>query len=185
MVSIRLQRTGRRHHAHFRVVVQDSRQAPTSGRVIAILGFYDPHTKESRIDVDKATTYLENGAQPSARVIKLLVEQKAKLPDWVKPPPPRSDKIRHPDKLRRNQPAEAKAPAKDEVAKESPAAEADPPAEESPQSDQSEEKTPAAEDKKAAEKTDSQGEEAVEENQAPAAETAAAGEDDPVKNKDA
>ena len=111
MVSIRLQRIGRRHHARFRVVVQDSRQAPTSGRVIAILGVYDPHTKESRIDTDKAAVYLKNGAQPSARVAKLLAGQKVRLPDWVKTPPKRSDKTRQPDKLRRNRPAEAKAPA--------------------------------------------------------------------------
>ena len=106
MVSIRLQRTGRRRHAQFRMVVQDSRRTPTSGRVVASLGFYNPHTKEHKIDLEKAAVYLENGAQPSARVVKFLTDQKVKLPTWVKQPSPRADKVRHPDKLRRNRPAE-------------------------------------------------------------------------------
>ena len=118
MVNIRLQRTGRRRHAQFRIVVQDGRRAPTSGRVIAILGFYNPHTKEHKIDLEKAAAYLQNGAQPSARVVKFLTDQKVKLPAWVKQPPQRSDKVRYPEKLRRNRPAEeiAAEPAKAEVA---------------------------------------------------------------------
>jgi small subunit ribosomal protein S16 len=40
-----MQRTGRRGHAMFRVIVQDSHRSPTSGKVVAFLGSYDPHTK--------------------------------------------------------------------------------------------------------------------------------------------
>jgi hypothetical protein len=35
MLAIRMQRTGRKGHAMFRVVVQDSRLTPSSGRVVA------------------------------------------------------------------------------------------------------------------------------------------------------
>ena len=128
MVSIRLQRTGRRRHAQFRLVVQDSRRSPTSGRVIAVLGFYNPHTKEHKFDLEKAAAYLANGAQPSARAAKLLSDQKVKLPAWVKPPPQRSDGVRHPDKLRRNRPAEA-APEKPAEEKAAAEGEETPPAE--------------------------------------------------------
>ena len=114
MVSIRLQRTGRRRHAQFRMVVQDSRRAPTSGRVITVLGFYNPHTKEHKIDLEQALSYLNNGAQPSSRVVRFMLDQKLKLPAWVKQPSQRADKVKYPEKLRRNRPpepvAEKKAP---------------------------------------------------------------------------
>lgn len=107
MVSIRLQRRGRRGHAQFRMVVQDSRRSPTSGRVIANLGFYNPHTKEHGIDLQKASFYLANGAQPSARVVKFLAAHKVELPTWVQQPPTKKRSIKDPQKLRRNRPEEA------------------------------------------------------------------------------
>ena len=83
MLVIRMQRTGRKGHAQFRVVVQDSRRTPTSGRVVARLGSYDPHTKTATLDKEKAGYYLEHGAQPSDRVARLLKSEGVKLPDWV------------------------------------------------------------------------------------------------------
>ena len=66
MLVIRMQRTGRKGHAQFRVVVQDSRRTPTSGRIVAALGNFDPHTKTANLDKEKASFYLEHGAQPSS-----------------------------------------------------------------------------------------------------------------------
>ena len=105
MVSIRLQRTGRRRQAQFRVVVQDSRFTPTSGRVIANLGFYNPHTKEHGVDLKKASVYLNNGAQPSLRMVRFFVDHKVDLPVWVKKPTQRLKEVKNPDKLRRNRSA--------------------------------------------------------------------------------
>lgn len=110
MVSIRLQRTGRRRHAQFRVVVQDSHFTPTSGRVVANLGFYNPHTKEHNVDLKKAAVYLKNGAQPSPRLVKFFIDQKVDLPAWVKKPTQRSAAVKNPDKLRRNRPQEEVTP---------------------------------------------------------------------------
>ena len=104
MVSIRLQRRGRRGQAQFRLVVQDSRRSPVSGRVIANLGFYNPHSKEHGIDFDKVAFYLKHGAQPSKRVVKFLIEQKVDLPTWVQKPIQKETKVRYPGKLRRNRP---------------------------------------------------------------------------------
>lgn len=121
MLVIRLQRTGRKGHAQFRVVVQDSRRTPTSGRVVALLGSYNPHTKEAILNKELAAKYLSNGAQPSDRVVRLLQAEKVALPQWVKIAAPKSGTIRNLDKLRRNQPAE-EAPAEEVV--EAPAEEA-------------------------------------------------------------
>jgi small subunit ribosomal protein S16 len=101
-----MQRTGRKGHAHFRVVVQDSRQTPSSGRVVAGLGSYNPHTKETNIDVEKAAFYLSNGAQPSDRVALLLKKEGVKLPEWVELADTKKQKqVKNADKLRKNQPA--------------------------------------------------------------------------------
>lgn len=125
MLVIRMQRTGRKGHAQFRVVVQDSRRTPTSGNIVAALGSYNPHTKTTTLDKEKAATFLSNGAQPSDRVARLLKSEGVELPKWVKLPDNKTRAIRNTEKLRRNRPAE-------EVAEEAPAAEAEAPAEEAP-----------------------------------------------------
>jgi small subunit ribosomal protein S16 len=128
MLAIRMQRTGRKGHAQFRVVVQDSRFSPTSGRVVAYLGSYNPHTKTTTLNKQKAESYLSNGAQPSERVASLLKSEGLKLPSWVKAPSKHERSIRNPEKLRRNRPAEPEV----EAPAEEPAAETEPdtPAEE-------------------------------------------------------
>lgn len=123
MLVIRLQRTGRKGHAQFRVVVQDSRRTPTSGKIVAQIGTYDPHAKTVTIDKERAQHYLDHGAQPSERVVVLFKKEGVKLPEWVKVPAKQEGKIRHPEKLRRNQPAkpaEEEAPAAEAAAAEAP-----------------------------------------------------------------
>lgn len=151
MLSIRMQRRGRKGYATYRVVVQDSRQAPTSGKFVALIGNYNPHTKETNLEKEKVEHFLKNGAQPSDRVVKLLEKEGYKLPSWVKKPTEGSRDIRNPEKLRKNRPAEEK-PAE---ASEEPAAE---PAEaEAPVEESSEQKT---EEPKAEEKAEAESEEA-------------------------
>lgn len=116
MLVIRMQRTGRKGHAQFRVVVQDSRRTPSSGRIVAALGHFNPHTKETSLDKEKASYYLTNGAQPSERVIRLLKAEGVTLPSWVKVAEGKKERsIRHPEKLRKNRPAEEAAPAEEPV----------------------------------------------------------------------
>lgn len=122
MLSIRMQRLGRKGHPTYRVVVQDSRQTPTSGKYIALLGSYDPHTKSSSLVKDKAEFYLNHGAQPSERVVALFKSEKITLPKWVKEPAPHSREIRNPEKLRKNQPEKPAEAEKEET----PQAEAEP-----------------------------------------------------------
>ena len=123
MLAIRMQRTGRKGHAMYRVVVQNSHLTPTSGKVVALLGSYDPHSKALTLDKEKAATFLKNGAQPSDRAARLLQAEGIKLPSWVKLSEQKSGTIRNAEKLRRNQPkkaaeaeptAESEAPAEPE-----------------------------------------------------------------------
>jgi small subunit ribosomal protein S16 len=125
MLAIRLQRQGRKGYPVYRVVVQEAQLAPTSGRVVAYVGSYNPHTKQSNLKVAELEKYLSHGAQPSPRVVKLLIENKVKLPDWVKKPAnDKQGKIRFADKLRRNRPTEetsAETPTEEAPAEETPA----------------------------------------------------------------
>jgi small subunit ribosomal protein S16 len=130
MLVIRLQRTGRKGHAQFRVVVQDSRRTPTSGKIVAAIGSYNPHTKTATLDKEKAEKYMSNGAQPSERVARLFVAEGIKLPDWVKQSDKKTGKLRNPEKLRRNRPAEEAAPEAAEATAEEPTAEPEVSAEE-------------------------------------------------------
>lgn len=139
MLVIRLQRVGRKGHAQFRVVVQDSRRTPTSGRVVAKIGHYDPHTKETVINQERAQFYLDHGAQPSDKAALLLKNEGVKLPKWVVLPAKQEGKIRNPEKLRKNQPKEDK-PAEAEPPAESPVEElAEAPAAEEPKAEAKEE----------------------------------------------
>ncbi|MDQ5969983.1 MAG: small subunit ribosomal protein, partial [Patescibacteria group bacterium] len=76
-------------------------------RVVANLGSYNPHTKENTLKKEDVVKFLKNGAQPSDRVVKLLLAEKIELPSWVKVPASDKQKtIRNAEKLRRNQPKE-------------------------------------------------------------------------------
>lgn len=105
MLAIRMQRTGRKGHAQFRIIVQESRRTPTSGAVVAQLGHYNPHDKQAVVNLEKANFYLEHGAQPSDRVARLFQKEGIKLPSWVKLTADKARSTRHAEKLRKNQPA--------------------------------------------------------------------------------
>jgi small subunit ribosomal protein S16 len=127
MLAIRLQRVGRKGYPVYRLAVQEAQRHPSSGRVVAYVGTYNPHTKEANVQKDVAQKYLDNGAQPTPRVVKLLKDAGVKLPKWVvEPVSDKQKSIRNAEKLRKNQP-------KEEVAEEAPAeevpAEAEAPAE--------------------------------------------------------
>ena len=107
MLAIRLQRLGRKGLPVYRLAVQEAQRHPSSGRVVAYVGSYNPHTKEANVQVELAQKYLDNGAQPTPRVVKLLKAAGVKLPSWVKEVSSDKQKtIRNAEKLRKNQPKE-------------------------------------------------------------------------------
>lgn len=113
MLAIRLQRLGRKAYPVYRLAVQEAQRHPSSGRVVAYVGSYNPHTKESNVNVELAQKYLDNGAQPTPRVVKLLKGAGVKLPKWVKEfEGGKAKTVRNAEKLRKNQPKE-EAPAEE------------------------------------------------------------------------
>ena len=72
-VKIRLKRIGAKKKPFYRVVVADER-APRDGKFIEEIGYYNPLTNpaEIKIDAEKATKWLNNGAQPTETVRSLL-----------------------------------------------------------------------------------------------------------------
>ncbi len=107
MLAIRLQRLGRKGYPTYRVAVQESQRHPSSGRVVAYIGSYNPHTKETTLNTEKVEYYLKNGAQPTPRVVRILSDQKIKLPDWVvKHSGAKNVSTKNAEKLRKNQPKE-------------------------------------------------------------------------------
>ena len=72
-VKMRLKRLGAKKAPFYRVVVADER-APRDGKFIEEIGYYNPLTNpaEITIDAEKATKWLNNGAQPTETVRSLL-----------------------------------------------------------------------------------------------------------------
>lgn len=73
MVKIRLARFGAHKRPFYRMVVADSR-ARRDGPFVEIIGTYDPmkEPSEVKIDLEKANYWLQKGAQPTDRAMKLL-----------------------------------------------------------------------------------------------------------------
>ena len=73
MVKIRLRRMGAKKAPFYRIVVADAR-SPRDGRCIEEIGTYNPLTNPATItvDVEKAQTWIKNGAQPTDTVRNLL-----------------------------------------------------------------------------------------------------------------
>lgn len=65
-VRIRLSRHGKKKAPFYRLVVADSR-SPRDGRFIEILGTYNPLTDpaEIKVNAERATYWIKNGASPS------------------------------------------------------------------------------------------------------------------------
>jgi small subunit ribosomal protein S16 len=72
MLKIRLQRTGKRGQAYFKVVVTEHTQKP-KGQYLELLGSYDPHKNKITVDIEKVKHWLGQGAKMSETVNNLLV----------------------------------------------------------------------------------------------------------------
>ncbi len=74
MVKIRLMRVGMKGAPSYRVVVAEA-SSPRDGRIIENIGWYNPLTEPStiNIDADRARHWLSVGAQPTESVQSLLV----------------------------------------------------------------------------------------------------------------
>ena len=71
MVIIRLKRQGRQKHPFYRVVVTDSRNR-RDGEAIEELGYYNPMSKELKLDKAAAVAWIGKGAQVSDTAKRLI-----------------------------------------------------------------------------------------------------------------
>ena len=71
MIKLRLKRFGKKREASFRLVACNS-TSRRDGRPLQELGFYNPRTKETRLDTEALRVRLGQGAQPTDAVRTLL-----------------------------------------------------------------------------------------------------------------
>ena len=75
MLVIRLQRTGKKNHANFRVVIAEKTDHVTK-KFKEVLGNYDPHTKELTLrNLERLQYWISQHVHLSATVHNLLVEK--------------------------------------------------------------------------------------------------------------
>lgn len=120
MVRVRLKRTGAHKMACYRVVVMDQRSS-RDGKAIEELGFYNPRSKEEKVNLERADYWKSVGADFSETVTKIIERVRAgkSLKDVVRKATPSK-------KAKARMEAEAKAKAEAAAAAEQPAAEAAP-----------------------------------------------------------
>ena len=76
MTVIRLFRVGKKRQPFYKIVVTDKRNAPSAGRFIEEVGFYNPITKEKSFKVERIKHWLSKGAKASDTVHNLFVSEK-------------------------------------------------------------------------------------------------------------
>jgi small subunit ribosomal protein S16 len=76
MIKIRLKRFGKKREASYRLVAMQS-TSRRDGRPLEELGFYNPRTDEVRLETEAITKRLQQGAQPTDTVRRIL--EKANL----------------------------------------------------------------------------------------------------------
>nr|YP_009019554.1 30S ribosomal protein S16 [Gracilaria salicornia]AHH24522.1 30S ribosomal protein S16 [Gracilaria salicornia]UAD87706.1 ribosomal protein S16 [Gracilaria salicornia] len=77
MLKIRLKRFGRKKQPSYRVIVIDSKK-PRDGRPIEEIGFYNPITNKSQINLKKATIRIHQGAQATKKVQQIIKQLEEK-----------------------------------------------------------------------------------------------------------
>lgn len=76
MLTIRLQRTGRKNDPSFRVVLTDSKNGPQSGKFKEILGSYNLKKGEVVMKTDRVKYWISVGAKVSDTMHNFLIKEK-------------------------------------------------------------------------------------------------------------
>ena len=83
MIKLRLKRFGKKREASFRLVACNS-TSRRDGRPLQELGFYNPRTKETRLDTEAIRERLGQGAQPTD-IVRTLLERGGLIEKTVRP----------------------------------------------------------------------------------------------------
>lgn len=73
MIKLRLKRFGKKNQSSYRLVTVNS-TSRRDGKPLEELGFYNPNTKESKLNTDLIRQRIQNGAQPTDTVKSILVK---------------------------------------------------------------------------------------------------------------
>ena len=71
MLKIRLKRFGRKKKAVYRIIVIDSKKR-RDGKALEEVGFYNPFTKETKIDLEKINNRVTQGAKLTQTVNNIV-----------------------------------------------------------------------------------------------------------------
>ena len=128
MIKLRLKRFGKKREASFRLVACNS-TSRRDGRPLQELGFYNPRTKETRLDTEAIRERLGQGAQPTD-IVRTLLERGGLIEKTVRPSvtvgqAKQTAKREAAAKQAAKDAAEAKAAAAAAAEAEAPAADAD------------------------------------------------------------
>jgi len=148
MLKIRLQRTGRKNDPSYRVVVTEHQRGPKSGNHVDRVGFYNPKTKEKKLDEEKIKHWISKGAQPSGTVHNMLIKAGIIKGETINVLPQKSPVVKE---VEEKEETTEETPETDEAAAEEPKEEEkteDAPVEEEKKEEApKEEETPAEEEK--------------------------------------
>ena len=72
MLAIKFKRIGKKKQPNYRIIVTEKR-SKVFGRFVEDLGWYNPRTKEFKIDKERTGYRLKTGAQPTDSIHNLLV----------------------------------------------------------------------------------------------------------------
>ena len=75
MLTIRLSRVGKKNKPLYRVIISEKHK-DLYGNSLEILGSYNPHTKDLKVNAEKIKYWISKGAGMSDTVNNLLVEKK-------------------------------------------------------------------------------------------------------------
>lgn len=71
MIKIRLTKTGSKNERKFRIVAA-SAPSKRNGKFLEILGYFLPQEEKLKIDLVRYNFWINNGAQPTQAVLKLI-----------------------------------------------------------------------------------------------------------------
>jgi small subunit ribosomal protein S16 len=71
MIKLRLKRFGKKFEASYRIVAMNN-DTRRDGRPLEELGFYNPRTDEVKLNAEAITKRLQQGAQPTETVRRIL-----------------------------------------------------------------------------------------------------------------
>ncbi|MDP4007101.1 MAG: 30S ribosomal protein S16 [bacterium] len=125
MLTIRLQRKGKKNQPFFKIIVTEEKRSSTGGRFVEELGFYNPLTKERSLKGDRAKYWMSVGAKPSDTVYNMLVTES--IIEGKKRPQHKKSKKKQLIEPERPEAEAAPQPKADQPPAEAPVAETPPP----------------------------------------------------------